>query len=146
SGLSRRAADDHARLLLPASFFSLAPRRALTRMLLVPEQVEFVPRRRLHGHAEIADPPASRSGGRPRQVGHVCVLSGDAGVEVRVHPWHGAIAALFTHVQEIPQAILPDRTADAAGEIPQLQEIARRAQTAVFEILRVVAADHAAAD
>src|SRR5439155_25316246 len=42
--LARRAADDHAGLLLTAAVFLVRPRRALTWMLLVPEQIELVAR------------------------------------------------------------------------------------------------------
>src|SRR5207237_7100748 len=58
---------------------------------------------------------------------------------------NGLVAAFFARVEEIPDAIFPDRTADAAGIIPELHEVARLAQSAVDEILRVIAADHAAA-
>src|SRR5207342_545460 len=52
--------------------------------------------------------------------------------------------SFLARVEEIPDAILLDGAADAAREIPQLQEIARRAQAAGFQVVRVVAADHPA--
>ena len=82
--------------------------------------------------------------GRRRDPRRRCTCPGTPALRLAIHAGHRAIAAFFARVEEIPDAILLDRTADAAREIPQLQEIARRAQPAVLQVLRVVAADHAA--
>ena len=47
-------------------------------------------------------------------------------------------------VHEVPDAILDDRPADAAVEVPQLEQLAGRAQTGRLQFVGVVAADQAA--
>ena len=54
--------------------------------------------------------------------------------------------SLIAKVQEVPESILLDRAADAGGEIPQLQQTARRAESGGLQFRRVVAVDHAFAD
>src|SRR5205814_1166431 len=68
SGLPGSAADDLSRRLLAAAFVVLSPRRALAGMLLVPEQIELVPRRGLERQTQVRDPPAARRRGRPRRI------------------------------------------------------------------------------
>src|SRR6266540_7078213 len=116
--LAGSAADDHAGLLLPATFVGFAPRRALTRMLLVPEQIELVARRRLKRHAQVADPPGAGRRRRSRRILHVGPLSENSGVEVCEPPGNGTIAAFLADVQEVPDAILLDRTADTSRQVP----------------------------
>ena len=83
-GRARSAADDPLIVgLLPAAFVVARPGGALTRMLLVPEQIELVTRRGLHGQPQVGDPPAPGRGGRPGQVRHVDVLRRVAGIQVR---------------------------------------------------------------
>ena len=144
SGLPGSAANDLAWRLVAAAVLDVRPGRALTRMLLVPEQIELVPRRGLDGQAQVGDPPAPRRRRWPARIGDVGVLPGNAGVEVRIHAWNRAIAAFFPRVEEVPHAVLLDGAANASREIPELQEIARRAEPAILQVLRVVAADHAA--
>ncbi len=54
--------------------------------------------------------------------------------------------SLIAKVQEVPESILLDRAANAGGEVPQLQQAARRAESGGLQLRCVVGADHAFAD
>src|SRR5215216_2022293 len=53
---------------------------------------------------------------------------------------------LVTQIQEVPQALLPDRPADAAGEVPQLQQSPGHPETCGAEFGRVIVIDEALAN
>ena len=56
------------------------------------------------------------------------------------------MTAFVTERAEEPHPVFLDRPADAEVEVPNLRVGARRQQTAILEILRVVRADHAFGD
>ena len=117
-------------------------RGAFARHLLVPEEAELVARARLHGQPQRDRTKRLRGHGRPRQIGDIGPLGRVAGVQVREHARHRAMAAFVASVPKNHMPILHDRPADAEVEVPDLRVGARRRQAAVFQVLRVVAADH----
>ncbi len=114
--------------------------------LLVVEHRELVSRRGLRGQPERGNAKGGGEHGRAARVGNVRPLRGVARVGIREHARHCPFAPFFAQVQVVPQAVPRDGPADAEVEVPHFPGLARRRQAAVAQLLRVVAADHAARD
>src|SRR5688572_24398063 len=143
----RRAAVDVSRVgLLPAPVFTRRPRGPVARLLLVPEDAELVTRRRLHGQTQVGDAITERAARLAGEVGFVGPRRRIAGVPVGVHPGHRAIGALVAEDRVVPEPVALHRSADAEAVVPELQELAGRAQTGRAQLLGVIAADHALRD
>ena len=68
---------------------------------------------------------------------------GFAGVEVREDAGNRPVLPFVTRCRVVPDAIAEDRAADAAGEVPLLDERARRRETGVLQLVAVVAGHEA---
>src|SRR4030095_1246034 len=75
-------------------------------------------------------------------IGDVAPLRRIAGVGVRKHARHRALAAFVAERAKEPQAVLLDRPADAEIEVPDLARLARGGKTTGPQLFGVVAADH----
>ena len=135
-------ADHHVTAgLLPAAFRGLVVGRAVAGQLLVPVDVELVLRRRLVGQSQRTDGPALRALSRLQAIRRIEELRRVAGVEVREDVRDRAPLALIADREEVPQAVLLDRTANTAGVVPLFDERARRGEPTRPELVAVVAAD-----
>ena len=83
----------------------LGSRSSLTRRLLVPEHIELVTRRRLHGQAQRQVEIRGGVHRWPGRVRHVRPLVRIAGVGIREHAGHGPMAAFVAHAGEVPEAV-----------------------------------------
>src|SRR5436309_43035 len=111
-------------------------------MLLVPIEVELVARRCLQRQAESTDRPALGALSLSALVGIVEKPGRIAGVLVRIDAWNRSILPLVARGRVEPEPVLPDRTAEAAGHIPEFQQLAGCRQTGVSQRVAVIAADH----
>ena len=142
----RRTADDLVGTRLTATAVNTRERGALTGLLLVPEHVELVPRRRLNGQPQRSVSPASRLYGRTTEVGNVRPLGGIAEIQVREHAGNGAVAAFVAELAEEPGPVFLDGTAEPDVVIPQFSQRPGRRQFARFQVGGVIVANHPVGD
>ena len=102
-----RAADDLAIARLPAALVRAQDAGALTRNLLIPEDVELVARRRLHGQRGARAlrqlPACDRRPRLVRRVQSTCV--GSPMFALREHARDRAVAALVAELEEEPHLV-----------------------------------------
>src|SRR5215813_1551522 len=105
--------------------------------------VELVARRGLKREPAGEDLETLRALSHSRRIRLVEVLPGDAGVQVREHAGNRPVLAFVTSGHVEPQAILLDRTALTAGEVPVFYLGAGRRESRGFQCVGVVALDPA---